>query len=451
MTALRDRADAGVPARLPDTVGIPLPSDHPQRVELNDEVHARPSPAVSAPARVTCLALLSRAIDRDDEWEQVAALARRFDAPPPRRGGYQHQVDLGPLRLVWERHTEFSRYVFVAPGCDPDNPFGEPAMSAVPADWVAGLTGQVMVAIHAALMPAEDITADLDAIAARHFSGNVLAGSEIADGEAVALTDLRIHEDGFSRLLVKDRGMGPQQAGRAMARLLDMETYRVMALLALPVARDLTPILSERERELAEITLSLTRAGAADEPSLLDRLTQLDAEIENQEALHHYRFSAASAYYAIVQRRIAALREERLPGLQTFQEFTERRLAPAMNTCQAIAERQDSLSRRVARATQLLSTRISITRQNQNRDLLDSMDRRAKLQLRLQETVEGLSVAAITYYIVGLVGYGAKAAESAGFALDPNVVVGASIPVVAGLVFIAVRKARRLVSRGGPY
>ena len=66
------------------------------------------------------------------------------------------------------------------------------------------------------------------------------------------------------------------------------------------------------------------------------------------------------------------------------------------------------MSERVARATQLLSTRVDIARSRQNQAVLEQMNRRTKLQLRLQQTVEGLSVAAITYYIVGLTGYAAK-------------------------------------------
>jgi uncharacterized membrane-anchored protein len=144
-----------------------------------------------------------------------------------------------------------------------------------------------------------------------------------------------------------------------------------------------------------------------------------------------------------VQRRIIDLRERRLEGIQRFDEFTERRLAPAMSTLQAVALRQESLTERLARAVQLLSTRVDITREAQNQKVLESMNRRAKLQLRLQQTVEGLSVAAVTYYLVGLVGYAAKAAKTEGLDVNPDLAAGISIPIVAALIAFGVHRLRR--------
>lgn len=230
-------------------------------------------------------------------------------------------------------------------------------------------------------------------------------------------------------------------------RLMEIETYRMLALLALPVARQLGPSLSDWESQLVEITTAMTGAVEQDEPHLLDRLTRLSAAIESSVSSTHYRFGAAGAYYELVDRRIAELREERIQGLQTFEEFTERRLAPAMNTCRWIGARQHSLSERVARASQLLSTRVDITREKQNQALLEQMNRRAKLQLRLQETVEGLSVAAITYYVVGLIGYAAKGLKAVGVGVNPDLVMGLSIPVVALAAALGVRQIRRMVSR----
>ena len=130
-----------------------------------------------------------------------------------------------------------------------------------------------------------------------------------------------------------------------------------------------------------------------------------------------------------------------------FAEFTERRLSPAMRTCEAVSGRLSTVSERVARATQLLSTRVGISRERQNQALLESMDRRAKLQLRLQETVEGLSIAAITYYIVGLVGYAAKGAKQAGvLPASPDVVTAVSIPIVLLVVAMGVRRVRKSIT-----
>lgn len=421
-----------------------LPADHPLRRELNDEVHARPPEVLAAPASLTYLVLASDWSNADRERAAVAALAERYGASPPAPGANHHSVALGELRLRWERHTEFARYTFIT-RVDPTAPFA--AQAPVPREWIAALPGETMVAAQVALVSGNGQEGDYEAIAARHFEGNPLLGSAIAGGAALALTDFRIHADGFSRVLVADRAMTPRQAGRMVQRLLEIDTYRVMALLAFPTARRLAPQLTAMEHELGDIVNLLAQARDTDEPLLLDRLTRLSAQVEGIVADSHYRFSAASAYRDLVERRIAELREERIQGLQTFYEFTERRLAPAMNTCRAVAERQRALAERVARATQLLSTRVDLTRQRQNQALLASMDRRAQLQLRLQQTVEGLSIAAITYYLVGLVAYASKAAVAAGWRMPVDLVVGASIPLIAIGCALALRVVRRKIER----
>ncbi len=283
-------------------------------------------------------------------------------------------------------------------------------------------------------------------MAQQFFDGHVLVGARVAGGAAIVLTDFQVRTDGFARFLVEDHGMTPRQAGRTVQRLVEIDAYRLMALLALPVARQLAPVLTQTERELSEITAALVHASQPDEPLLLERLTRLQAEIESRQTGNLFRFSAANAYYELVQRRIGELREERLPGLQTFQEFTERRLAPAINTSKTAAVRQDSLSERVARVTQLLSTRVDITRERQNQALLASMNRRARLQLRLQQTVEGLSIAAVTYYIVSLVAEAARALHAAGVKVEPDLVAGVSIPIVAILTAFGVHRIRKIVA-----
>jgi uncharacterized membrane-anchored protein len=297
------------------------------------------------------------------------------------------------------------------------------------------------------LLSAPEQSPNFDEIADRFFDGMPLIGASIGAHAAIALTDFRIHADGFSRVLVLDRDMTARQSGRMVQRLLEIDTYRILALMALPVARSLAPMLSRGEGDLAEITRSLVDARDADEPVLLERLTRLEAEIEKEQSRNLYRFSAAFAYESLVHRRIAELREERLPGLQTFREFTQRRLAPAMDTCRSAAARQESLSQRLTRVSQLLATRVDVTREGQTQAVLESMNRRAKLQLRLQQTVEGLSVAAITYYIVGLIGYAAKGARAAGISIDADVIVAVSIPFIVGLTALGLRRIRRTMTR----
>jgi uncharacterized membrane-anchored protein len=424
---------------------LDLPPDYPQRIELNDEAHARPAEKLHAPVRISYLALLSETSNRDVERAHIARLAEDFGVKPPGPNAIHYSADFGRFRLKWERHSEFARYTIIVSGAG-DDPFSDPPVQKLPPGWLAGLAGEIVVATHAALLPRPG-GENYDAISTRFFAGNPLIGAGIAGGAAIAVTDFRIRVDGFSRLLVFDESLRPRQAGRALQRLLEIDTYRLMAQLTLPIARQLAPQLAAAEAELAEITSALTRVTEADEPDLLDRLTRLAAQIESFQSLNRYRFSASGAYYQIVQRRIEELREVRMPAIQTFKEFTELRLAPAMNTCAVTALRLESLSSHVARATQLLSTRVDLTREHQTIAVLESMNRRADLQLRLQQTVEGLSVAAVTYYIVGLIGYGARGLRAAGVGLNPDFAMGASIPVVIFVVWLGIRRIHHMVHR----
>ena len=402
--------------------------DHPLRSELNDEVHARPSESLSTPVRLSYLALESPSEARNQEWQHVVALARTYSVELPTEPVNHFSAQLGAFSLRWERHAEFARYMFSA--ASTGEIFASSALDLVPADWLRNIRGRILVATHGGIMDRAELPGGAEMASTRWFGGNVLIGASVGDGAATALTDFRLRPDGFSRFLILDEGLSPRQAGRTVQRLLEIDTYRMMALLALPVARELAPIILQAETELSLCMTRLEQAHPSDESDLLDSLTQLGARMERWDAQHSYRFSAAAAYYELVQRRIAELREVRLPGIQTFGEFIERRLAPAMNTCLSIACRQESVAQRIARANDLLTTRVDITVERQNQALLDSMNRRAKAQFKLQQTVEGLSVVAITYYVVGLIGYAAKAIHARGYNIDYEWVEGLSIPIV---------------------
>jgi uncharacterized membrane-anchored protein len=426
--------------------------DHPLRRVLTDEIHARPFARLVAPQRATHLALFSGEGAAEADCERVAALCERFGAPPPTADDRHLMVDLGPLQLKWERHTEFSTFTFfqhaASPGFDPlATPFSAPAINQVPPDWLQSLPGELLVALHLEMESRESAQREVDDLALLFGTDN-FAGSLVSDGSAAVWMDFAIHDDGFGRILVHDRNLRPLQAGRLVQRLCEIETYRTMSLLALPAARAHGGKLTIAGERLTELTARLSEiAGLPDEQILLGDLTRLSAEVEGIAAAVSYRFSAARAYHALVRRRVEELREERLKGLQTVNEFLERRLAPAMRTCEAVMDRLETLSARIARAGELLRTRVDVALEAQNSDVLRSMDRRAKMQLRLQQTVEGLSVAAISYYLVGLIGYAAKAAKSAGFPVKVDVTTGIAIPIVVGIVSFAVWRLRREVAR----
>ena len=224
--------------------------------------------------------------------------------------------------------------------------------------------------------------------------------------------------------------------------MIEVETYRTLALLGLPEAQRLAPSLGRIEGELARITAALNRT-PTESARLLDELIALSAELEADSVASLYRFGASRAYYEIVRQRLDVLHEMPVPGYETWRDFLSRRLGPAMRTCETVSERQEALSEKLSRAADLLRTRVDVELEHGNRDLLSSMDRRAKLQLRLQRTVEGLSVAAVSYYVVGLISYLLHGAQAAGSRADPDLLAAAAVPVVVVVIWLLVRRIRR--------
>ncbi|MGI9401772.1 MAG: DUF3422 family protein [Rhizobiaceae bacterium] len=415
-----------------------LPNDHPRRFELNNEVHARPSDVLSARSRISYLVLLGQTGSGP-----LVDLCKKTGCKPPADGVNHFVADMQTFTVRWERHTEFTRYNFSV-AVEDSKPFSGTALSRVPQDWLATLPGELFVANHVELRSLNDIDLDEERLSRAYFAGNPLVAATVADGLGRAYTDFRIHEDNFGRILICEDGMTTRQRGRIVQRLLEIDTYRMLALLAFPMAKALVGPVSKFESELDEITAAMSSGAPASEPELLDRLTLLHANIVSEQTKSQFRFAAAKAYSQLVGDKIDELREGRIEGLQQFSEFTERRLIPAMKTCEAVEGRLESVSERVSRTTQLLSTRVDISRENQNQKLLESMDRRAQLQLRLQQTVEGLSIAAISYYVVGLIAYsiaGAKALNWLPF--QKEVLVMAAIPIVILAIAWGVRRAKK--------
>ena len=434
--ARRDSHSAQPPAER----GTNLPPNHPERIVLANEVHARPYEALHTPQRATYVAAVIDKEEREHELLHLAALCKHFGvASPPAIASHFSEM-LGPVRVKWERHAEFSGYTFIVPG-DGAQPFDKSATESLPDGWLPGIPGKTIVAAHAKLVKHTGCTPDIELVD-EHFDGKTIVGAEIGDGAGFAFTDFQIRSDGYVRFLVLDRSLVPRQAGRMLQRLFEIESYRVMALLALPLARAHAPRILAVERSLASLAEQIAESDGGDE-ALLGKLTTLAADVESALVASQYRFSASRAYYELVRSRIAELQERPLPGIQTIDEFMTRRLAPAMATCFSVSQRLRDLSERVAQASGLLSTRVEIARERQNQALLASMDRRARLQLRLQQTVEGLSVAAITYYVAGLVGYVTKGLKASGIGIDPEISIALAIPAVLILVTVALRRTRR--------
>ena len=426
---------------------MPL-ADHPDRIRLTNELHARPFPLLDATCRISHIAVTAPPGDQEGARNHMLDLCERLGTPRPSETAPQHNLDAGRFRLKWEWHTEFMALTVIAGPASPAHvPFAAPAVDLLPKDWLDALPGTVLAAIHIhceSLPEGEGFGSPVipDHLAP-HLSYDSLVGGSLFDDTARFWGDFRIHEDGFMRFAVRSLyGFERALTGRIVQRLAEVETYRAASMLSLPAARGVWPRLNRIDTALAETTAAVGAGSTETERAMLDRITELSAEIETITAENAYRLDASRAYAAIVWRRIEVLSAAPLKGQMNLRSFMARRYDPAMRSCEATRGRLETLSERAERAATLLRTRIDVTLEEQNREVLASMNQRTARQLHLQETVEGLSVVAIGYYAVSLAALlVAPMAAKAG--LSETVAKALLVLPVVLLVWLFVRGVKR--------
>lgn len=416
---------------------------HPLRNRVIGELHARPFAPIATPARILHYGFLTDEAAASQDRAALAEYCEALAVNGPSPSARHCRIAFSGASLRWESHSEFTTYSWETSGGDPDREIGalEPAqdpffelMSLVPQP------GPLLVAVDLHLLSESARRGDPETM----FGGDQVAMAEAEGGLALVATDFRTDARGFVRVAVFDRGLTATQAGALVQRVLEIETYRTLALLGLPAAQALGPQIRRIETELPRLLAEMqTSRGFEFNQQLLNQLTVLAAELEMGAAESLFRFGATRAYDELVRLRLEAIGEREIPGQPSWSEFLSRRLNPAIRTCASTEERQANLSRKLARAAQLLRTRVEVELENQNRDLLQTMNERAQVQLRLQQTVEGLSVAAISYYVASLAHLMFEGAHATGLPIDANLGTALSIPVILILVTLLVRRIRR--------
>ncbi|MEM7723562.1 MAG: DUF3422 domain-containing protein [Pseudomonadota bacterium] len=427
---------------------MPL-EDHPLRYRLANELHARPFPSVPCPGQAVFLAIKQphQAAKRDRSLDRahLIALLDRFGADHPAPDATHYFGDLGKFRLKWEQHTEFVTYTAFM-DANGDRPFGPNAWEVFPEDWLEDAPGARVTSTHIRIDPAPKTDQQVADLLSEWLVPESLAVSRVLDDTATIAGDFRIDSAGHMRFAVFCKpDTGSRRIGRIVQRICEIETYKAMSMLGLPRAREIGQRMGEMDESLSQLVDDMT-GDLAKPDETLSQLLAIAAELEKLQSESAFRFGATGAYEALVNQRISVLREERFLGRQTFGEFMMRRFDPAMRTIKSTENRLLSMTDRAIRAGDLLRTRVDVDRSRQNQDLLESMNHRADLQLRLQKTVEGLSVVAISYYAVNLVVY-LIAPLSEGTGLSETLLTGLVVLPVVAMVWLIVRSIRRSMEK----
>ena len=406
--------------------------EHGYRRLIDAETHARPVLPMRPPVRIRRLAFMSAddGSDLRDLHRQMAIVA----GVPSQGPAWARQLDFerDGRQVTWELHNEFATITWSGPADD----------------WDARPEG-IGLELHERLLLV--FATRIDVIGTPAISEKALSGfnplslcySSIFDGGAEAATDFHLDEDGFTRFEVAAARSGELRIGVIVRRLLEIETYRIMALIGLPLAREMGGQVSEYEQRLAQI---MHKAGGDDSAethnAALEALHRLSGEIGRTVEQTSFRFAASQAYGEVLAERLARLREQAIGEFTTIERFINNRAQPALATCRATEKRLTALTEKVQRAIELLDARITLSIQTQNRAVLDGISQTGRSQYRLQLTVEGLSIIAISYYALGILGYVFEGLHEV-LPFTKGEMTAIAAPVAILLVFFGIRRIRR--------
>lgn len=410
-------------------------ADHTNRAEVLAELHARPVEPVSSPSMVRRVAMsfdqspdAAEIVMRDfQEWCNKSGIV------PPESNARYHRFDVRGYLVTWELHTEFVSLTWVSP---PESDEFWPEEVGLSAMHNGALVSATAIEVLSATA--------ISQLRLDRYHKASLCFSQIENGDAQIATDFIADSNGFTRfVLAAGKQTDDQRLGVIVRRLLEIETYRTFALLGLPLARQVAPKLATLERQLGKLVEEMGATGSSgDGQETLAYLHALTLQLNQTVEFTSYRFSASRAYGEILNRRLTRLGERTSSGFSTLERYLANRVDPALATCLAIEKRQTDLGQKLERVTEFLNTRIGLEVQLQNAQVMDRISKTSDSQYRLQRTVEGLSVIAISYYAIGIIGYLLNGLSVAVHFSKP-VATAVLVPLVLGMVWFSIRRVTR--------
>lgn len=350
----------------------------------------------------------------------------------PRHGSGQTSSG---IYFIWERHTEATTLTLIFPHD------ASPTVKMPYIKWLEEWPGGVVRATQITVMPnADDIDAQLQSSG---ISKQEMVCCDINAGLRI-WSDFSIHGDGYGRLIVTAGDVGDGERGRIIQRVQELGNYRNLALLGFPTVQQYGPQVDALEQQLSEHAKRVSMSNDDDE-TLLTELATISSELEVIRSATGFRLSATAAYAEVAADRLASLNVQTVANYQSLTDFTERRLVPASRTCSVFRQRLTHIAERISGVMHTLDVQIDSRIKTQNLGLMQSMERSTQLQLRLQTLVEGLSVIAAAYYLVGLIAYVSKGVAAFPSGARYEIFVGAiTLPVIL-LIYIFVRHLRHKV------
>lgn len=405
---------------------------HPQRKTLHNELHARPSLYFDEPANVYHLAFLTHEVPCD-------TLLSSFCRDPIDPDTVQGITQLEGHALKWERHAEFLTLTVVVTSSDPEPGWNPPPKALM--DRVAPYLQHMINAVQIVVRADTSFNGDLSSFGFKDPCGSCIGG-----GDAVVWSDFRLSEDGTNRFLFVNKRLNAYRQGRMIRRLLEIETYRMMASLSLTTAKNLSTQLNTFDRTLVNLSERNAGAETGDAKALLADIANLSAQVVSSTAKTRHRFSATQAYAQLVFERLSELRESHVGDCQRLGIFIERRFKPTVRYCAVTEQRLDQLAKSVANLGDLLQARVQVEMEEQNAEILKSLSNRADTQIKIQRAVEGLSIIAITYYLLSLLKLLYSGAHTLGLEMSPKEAMLTMSPLAISILLLILIRIKRAKS-----
>lgn len=414
--------------------------------KLRDELHSRTYPVFTSPVVVCSFSYLRTDANVEDEKVHLETLINSTSLELVSQNLNRMRLACQHYKLRVDFYNEFTCYQFIFEN-KPETDFKHNLMSLVPGDWLIEVSGIPLVSMNFITQKCLDQSIDKSKFI-DYFGDVQIIGSYTAQGAARTWSSFITNENKNINVLVEDEQLGPRRLGRLIQRLVDIENYRMMSLLALPVAQKTLSQVERIEQDLTQIVMQLSDMGSMEhETNLLNHLYRLAAQNEQLRAHTLHRFGASAAYQVILDERLAEIEDSSIAGYQTITSFYYRRMRPALRTCNSARKRLEQLSNHLERVTEMLSTSVNVCVGKQNQKMLETLAQQSKMQLRMQQTVEGLSIVAITYYASSLLSYVFKSMEKLDVINSPYLWTGLSVPVIAALTFVGIRWIKTRVLR----
>lgn len=361
------------------------------------------------------------------------------------------------LIAIWEAHTEYYSYQIWHIPSDPAQLLAFGSMTYPGYLFPFSPIGLQVNALDILITPGREY--DQEEVVSL-LRGPQLYASQVLTEPITVATSFTPDEHGRERYLIWSPS--PTDIRPKLPRLIDIlitvGNYTHLILLpysAFTHAVDQVQIYEQRhlyQRSL--ITKEHQKATHITLQQWLEGLTQDFLEVGRLAGSMRYRLSASVPYDRIVHSNTLALQEQPVPFGRTLSDYIHWKIIGVAEGYQQFLTRIHSLEQDFEGTIAILRTKVdlvlqeqNLSLQDQNRNLLLSVDNTTKSQAILQRTVEGLSVIVIAYYLSGLANYIFKTLHKLGWLANDVLISGLFVPIALGLSFGLIAWGRKRLHR----